>query len=272
MVETLSGAGNLLISPPINLSHGPSNHMFFSKELSVEVSPQMRSLVVSSDPLGHIPARVLDFIRIAATGPDGRTIESEINHNDHHDQPLGEQYVLSNVIAFQPGLWRLRFEFWSHYAPPGPNYGSTAVFLVQHVDNDCPPPPEEDPDCKTRVQVTQAISGHHMARPGPFLTRTVKLHVPKAGSRVVMSIDPIGTKPFGIDDWVNVTVETPSGKTLQARVSENDAMGRPVGEQWVLSNVIPFEAGCHTVTCELWNQFVPAGNNAGASAIWLVCL
>lgn len=80
----------------------------------------------------------------------------------------------------------------------------------------------------------------------------------------------VGCQPFGIDDWVNVTVRTPSGKEHKVKISENDAWGKPIGEQWVLSNVVAFEKGCHEVTCELWNQFVPAGPNAGSSAIWLV--
>lgn len=266
-----------LISPPINLAHGPANHMFFSTEMDVEIDENMRSLVMSADPGGKIPARVLDFVRVTVTGPDGRTMTVEVNHNDHHDQPLGEQYVLSNVLYLKPGTNRMRFEFWSVYAPPGPNYAATAVFLVQFVndtgngDDDegggqCP----GEPDCKNRVKVTDAIKGHHMPRPGAFLTRTVRLNVAKANGKVVMSIDQTGCQPFGIDDWVNVTVRTPSGKEHKVKISENDAWGKPIGEQWVLSNVVAFEKGCHEVTCELWNQFVPAGPNAGSSAIWLV--
>ncbi|MBL6955912.1 MAG: hypothetical protein ISR54_03685 [Chlorobium phaeobacteroides] len=268
---------SILVSPAINFGHGPQDHMFFSKELSIEVDANMRSLVISQDSAGKIPAGILDFVRISVTGPDGKTLQAELNHNDHYDQPLGEQYVLSNILYFKPGTNRIRFEFWSHYAPPGPNYASTAVFLVQFVDdtdNDddnegggCEP---GNPDCKNRVQVTQSIAGHHMPVAGSFLTRTVRLHVPKAGSRVVMSTDHTGSSPFGIDDWVNVTVKTPSGKVHKGRISENDAFGKKIGEQWVLSNIIPFEAGCHEITCELWNQFVPPGSNAGSSAIWLV--
>jgi len=267
---------SVLVSPPIQFGHGPQDHMFFSKELSIDIDENMRSLVISQDPAGKIPAGILDFVRISVTGPDGKTFQAELNHNDHYDQPLGEQYVVSNILYFKPGTNRIRFEFWSHYAPPGPNYASTAVFLVQFINDtenneggSCEP---SDPDCKSRVQVTPAIPGHHMSAPGSFLTKSVRLYVEKVESKVVMSTDHTGNSPFGIDDWVNVTVKTPSGKVHKGRISQNDAVGNKIGEQWILSNIIPFEVGCHEITCELWNQYVPLGNNAGSSAIWLVSL
>jgi hypothetical protein len=87
-----------------------------------------------------------------------------------------------------------------------------------------------------------------------------------------MAQDCTGAKPIGIDDEAQVTVTSPSGQQQVVTISENDAWGEPIGEQWVLSNVIDFEPGLNQIKVDIVNVYAPSGSNAASSAIYIVVL
>lgn len=119
------------------------------------------------------------------------------------------------------------------------------------------------------VKVTDIIPGHHGSN-GVFFTNTVQLIIPQGFSKVIASSNPDGIQPWGADDWANVTVTSSNGTKQNASIGKNNGSGHPMGEQYVLSNVITFQPGLNTVKVDLWNEFDPPGGNQGSSAMWLV--
>ena len=73
-----------------------------------------------------------------------------------------------------------------------------------------------------------------------------------------------------MDDEVIVTVTSPAGQQQVVKLNENDASGKPIGEQWVLSNVVNFESGSNQIKVDVVNVFAPSGPNASSSSIYIV--
>jgi len=147
-----------------------------------------------------------------------------------------------------------------------------AVKRERYTITPLPPPPKPPvviPGATCRIKITDAIHGHHGPR-GVFFQETVTLMVPEGYARIVVAADAEGMKPWGADDWATVTVTSPTGAVQRATLGKNDAMGKPVGEQYVLSNVMKLQPGLNTVRVELWNEFAPPGSNQSSSAMWLV--
>jgi len=128
-------------------------------------------------------------------------------------------------------------------------------------------PPGAPQGCQ--VKVTDAIPGHHGSQ-GVFFKKSVKLIVPDLYSQIVVTADAGGNQKWDADDWANFTVTSPSGTKQTASLGKNDAWGKPIGEQYILSNVLKLQPGLNTIDIELWNEFTPPGNNQGSSAMWLV--
>lgn len=103
-----------------------------------------------------------------------------------------------------------------------------------------------------------------------FLDRTVSLYIPGNYSQVVLSADKDGLSPFGVDDFALVYVTGPSGRTQNIVLNANDGYGKPIGEQYILSNGARIEPGMNTIRIVLMNKFAPPGPNAGNSPIWVV--
>ncbi|MEE8473619.1 MAG: hypothetical protein V3S82_10670 [Dehalococcoidia bacterium] len=129
-----------------------------------------------------------------------------------------------------------------------------------------PTPTTSHPAC---VKVTDSIAGTNQPA-GVFFTNTVTLNVPDHFTSIVMARDCDGAKPIGIDDEARVTVTSPSGKQQVVTINKNDAFGKPMGEQWVLSNTVDFEPGLNQIKVELVNVYAPAGSNASSSRIYIV--
>ncbi len=143
-------------------------------------------------------------------------------------------------------------------------------YIIQPPPPPPPPkPPIEIPEGKCQIKITDDIKGHHGPR-GAFFKATVKLLVPDQYSQIVITSDAAGTAPWGADDWANFTITSPTGAKQTASLGKNDAWGKPIGEQYILSNVIKLTPGMNTIDVELWNEFAPAGSNQGSSAMWLV--
>jgi len=119
------------------------------------------------------------------------------------------------------------------------------------------------------VFVTDVIPGHHKPR-GVFFTKTVSLNVPAKYSKIVLTQDKRGKKPFGMDDWANLTVTGPSGKVQKVSLNVNGDRGAKIGEQYILSNVATLEPGINKIKVDLWNEFAPSGKNASCSSLWIV--
>ncbi len=132
------------------------------------------------------------------------------------------------------------------------------------------PKPTTDEEC-SNVKITNSIPAFN-APSGVFFSNTVEVTIPEIFSTVIFSTDPDGQAPFGMDDWAIVTVTGPSGSEQSAILNENDAFGNPIGEQFILSNVVILEPGINKIKVELWNEFAPAGTNASSSTIWIVPL
>ncbi len=135
-----------------------------------------------------------------------------------------------------------------------------------------PPPPKPPvviPEGKCQIKITDDIKGHHGPK-GVFFKKTAKLMVPDLYSRIIVAADAEGSKPWGADDWANFTVTSPTGAKQTASLGKNDAWGKPIGEQYILSNIIKLQPGLNTIHVDLWNEFAPAGSNQGSSAMWLV--
>ncbi|MCP3940433.1 MAG: hypothetical protein GY710_03000 [Desulfobacteraceae bacterium] len=185
---------HIKVSDAIPLMHGSPNQMFHSSTVELVIPENSRQIVMTQDKEGRVPCRILDFARITVEYPSGRTQETEINHNDHNDFPLGEQHILSNMLPFETGKHVIRVELWSRFAPMGPNFASTPIYL-------CVIPEETN---IYRVKITDAIPSGKMSHKGSFLNRTVQLMVAPNYSRVVLSTDPTGSKQMGIYDVIKI--------------------------------------------------------------------
>ena len=125
--------------------------------------------------------------------------------------------------------------------------------LEEITGEDYTPPSSDSSKC---VKVTDSITGTN--RPaGVFFTNTISLDVPEHFTSIVMAQDCTGTEPIGIDDDARVTVTSPSGRQQTVTINENDAWGKPIGEQWVLSNVIEFEPGINQIKVDITNVYIP---------------
>jgi hypothetical protein len=120
----------------------------------------------------------------------------------------------------------------------------------------------------SRFEITPGIAARHLSADEVFFDRSIEVLIPGGVTRVFLAVDRSGTRPASIDDFAVVDVAGPEGAG-RAVINANDAHGRPQGEQWMLSNVIPVSPGRNTIRIRLTNGFAPAGPNAGSSAIWL---
>ncbi len=105
---------------------------------------------------------------------------------------------------------------------------------------------------------------------GVFFSKTVSLNVPAKYSKIVLTQGKGGKKPFGMDDWANLTITGPSGKIQKVSLDVNGSNGAKIGEQHILSNVATLEPGINKIKVDLWNEFAPSGMNASCSGIWIV--
>jgi len=121
------------------------------------------------------------------------------------------------------------------------------------------------------VLLENTIDSFH-APAGVFHSNTVTLSVPESFGRIVISRDENGETPFGVDDYLQIVASNSAGLFQSFKMQQNDAVGNPVGEQFVMSNAATFTEGDYTIAAEWFNVFAPPGGNASASSAWIVVL
>jgi len=131
---------------------------------------------------------------------------------------------------------------------------------------------EKDSNVLFRVMLLENTIDSHHAPVGIFHSNTVTLSVPESFGRIVISSDEDGETPFGVDDYLQILATNSSGLVHSFKMHENDAVGGPIGEQFVMSNVVTFTQGDYTVQADWYNKYAPPGGNASASPAWIVVL
>lgn len=247
------------VADAVPSSIGTVNTLYKTHKFTFKVPKGYTSVYLAKDPHGKVPFHIDDYLRVRAWGPSGREQNAVVSRNDAWGNPLGEQYIISNVIPLEKGINTFAFEYWNEFAPAGtPNQNASDIYM-------CAIAPAEG-GCDSRVKVTDAIPAGIMSAPGAFFETVVNLEVPSKYQSIVMACDPQGTIPFAVDDWANVTITMPSGRTETARLHVPGT-----GEDWVLSNHIPnIEAGNNIIKVQLWNQQVPPIPNFMSTSIWIV--
>jgi hypothetical protein len=107
---------------------------------------------------------------------------------------------------------------------------------------------------------------------GAFGSNTITVTIPESRGPIVVSADPVDLVPAGIDDRLELRVTGPSGQVQTAILYDNDAYGAAVGEQWVVSRLINFEAGLNKIEVTLVNVYDPPGSNSSSPALYLIVL
>ena len=107
---------------------------------------------------------------------------------------------------------------------------------------------------------------------GAFGSNTVTVTIPESRGPIVVSADPDSLVSAVIDDRMTLRVTGPSGQTQEAFLYDNDACNTPIGEQWIASEVIEFEAGVNEIEVTLENKYDPAGSNSSSPALYLIVL
>lgn len=107
---------------------------------------------------------------------------------------------------------------------------------------------------------------------GIFGSNTVTATIPETRGPIVISAARRSLVPAGIDDRMTLRVTGPSGRTQEAFLYDNGGCNAPIGEQWIASKVIEFEAGVNEIEVTLENVFAPPGSNSGSPALYLIVL
>ena len=122
-----------------------------------------------------------------------------------------------------------------------------------------------------KVLLAEPIQSHHSPA-GIFHSTTVSVHIPDEFGEIVITVGPDAVKPFGVDDELHLTISPPQGEQINVQLQRNGASGLPIGEQFILSNVVTFTEGTYTIKADWWNIYAPPGGNASASSAFLVVL
>ena len=149
---------------------------------------------------------------------------------------------------------------------PGPLGGYTLTVTGEFADEltapEFVPPP---------IKLIDAVEPAHRPE-GVFGTNTVTATIPQTRGTIVVSAAPRDLVSAGIDDRVVLRVTGPSGRIQTAVLYDNDAFGEPVGEQWVVSRLIDFEAGLNKIEVTLENVYYPTGDNSASPDLYLIIL
>ena len=121
------------------------------------------------------------------------------------------------------------------------------------------------------IKLIDAFASSHQPV-GIFSSNTTTAIIPESRGPIVVSADPATLVGAGIDDRLILRVSGPSGQTQSATLYDNDAFGEPVGEQWVVSRLIDFEAGLNKIEVILDNVYAPPGTNASSPDLYLIVL
>jgi len=104
--------------------------VFFTNTVTLNVPDHFTSIVMTLDCEGTNPIGIDDEARVTITSPSGQEQVATINENDAFGGSIGEQWVLSSVIDFEPGLNQIKVELVNVYAPPGSNSASSPIYIV----------------------------------------------------------------------------------------------------------------------------------------------
>ncbi len=127
------------------------------------------------------------------------------------------------------------------------------------------------PPTSLAIKLIDAVPSANRPR-GQFGDNVIAVTIPESRGPIVVSAAPDSLVPAGIDDRMKLRVTGPSGQTQEAFLYDNDACNRPLGEQWIASEVIDFEAGVSEVSVSLDNTYAPRGSNSGSPALYLIVL
>jgi len=144
----------------------------------------------------------------------------------------------------------------------------SAIFLLSMVGCDLIQKEEDDDGIVSYMLLEEPIPGFNTGV-GAFHTASVTISIPPSYSKVQLWADEGGTKAFGVDDQLKLVL-TGSAGSKTAILNANTASGSPVGEQSILSNVLTLQEGDYLVEATWENVYAPSGNNASASAAWIL--
>ncbi|MCD6358806.1 MAG: hypothetical protein J7L90_02485 [Dehalococcoidia bacterium] len=117
------------ITDSIAGTHQPSG-VFFTNTVTLDVPEQFDRIVMAQNCDGVKAIGIDDEARVTVTSPSGHQQVGTINKNGSSGQFIGEQWVLSNVIDFEPGLNQIAVELVNVFAPPGSNASSSSIYIV----------------------------------------------------------------------------------------------------------------------------------------------